>query len=82
MDRYAAIRARNRIMSYYMPRPHEEALGNEQDPFERAKTEWLKHARQAIEDVEQFTFDDFLKIKAEHKARKPDECFECGQKYR
>jgi hypothetical protein len=79
MDRYAAIRAMGRVKSYYFPRPHESALSKEREPFERAKEEWLKHARAAINEVETFTFEDFLKVGISHIARRPDQCGECGQ---
>lgn len=81
-DRYAAINARARILSYYLPRPHEEILKNEREPFERAKDEWLQHARRAIDEVAAMTFEQWKATREDFKSRKPDECFECGQQYR
>lgn len=82
MDRYKAINARARILAYYSPEPHEVALKKEREPFERAKAEWLKNAREAISETEAMTFEEWKVTKEIFKARKPDECFECGQQYR
>lgn len=82
MDQYAAINARACILSYYSPKPCESALGKRIEPFERAKSEWLKAARLAISQVEEMTFGDWDGLSATFKARKPDECFECGQRYK
>lgn len=82
MDRYAAVNARARILSYYLPAPHEVALKNEREPFERAKAEWLKHAQAAIAEVEAMAFEEWQTMRETFKARKPDECSECGQQYR
>ena len=82
MDRYAAINARARILSYYLPTPHEEALDKKQEPFERAKAEWIKHAQVALEEVQAMSFAEWQATNGNFKSRKPDECFECGQQYR
>lgn len=63
MNRYELQKAKDKIMSYYLPRPHEEANGDKKTPFERAKAEWLKHAKQQIDNVEAFSFDDFLRTR-------------------
>ena len=81
MGRDEAVRAKARIESYYLPRPEEVALGKKTEPFERAKSEWLKHARIAIEETEQMTIEDFQSVQSHFKARKPTECGECGQEY-
>ena len=59
MNCYQKLNARERILSYYFPYPHELNLGIEDAPFQRAKKEWLEHARQAISEVEQMTLEDF-----------------------
>lgn len=82
MDRYVAINARARILLYYFPEPSEVALKKEREPFERAKDEWLKNARKAIEEVDKMTFEEWTATRETFRARKPDECFECGQMYR
>jgi len=81
MGRDEAVRAKGRIQSYYIPRPDEVALGKKAEPFERAKSEWLKHARKAIEETEQMTLEDFQAAQNHFKMRKPTECGECGQEY-
>lgn len=82
MDRYKAVNARARILSYYSPEPQEVALKKDREPFERAKAEWLKNARMALEETEVMTFEEWQATREIFKARKPDECFECGQQYR
>lgn len=82
MDRYKAGNARARILAYYSPEPREVALKKEREPFERAKAEWLKNARAALEETEAMTFEEWQAARETFKARKPDECSECGQRYR
>ena len=78
MNRYSALAAKARILSYYNRAPDEAALGKELEPFERAKAEWLKHARVAIAEVEAMGFDDWRATRQTLAARRPNECFECG----
>jgi len=80
--RYAALRAKARIISYYQKTPSEAALGKESEPFDRAKSEWLKHTKAAIAEVEEMTLADFMSTQETQRARRPTECFECGQEYR
>lgn len=81
MDRFAAIRARSRILAYFLPHPHEIANGNQPIAFDRAKAEWLKHASIAIYEVETMSYADFVALRDNFKARKPTECLECGQEF-
>ena len=62
MNRYEKENAAHRVDGYYLPSPHEEALGNQIDAFERAKAEALKHMRAAIEQTEAITAADFFAI--------------------
>lgn len=81
MHQYTALRARSRILSYYSKTPHEAALGKEDEPFKRAKAEWIHHAKMAIAEVEEMQLSDFLSAREEKMARKPTECPECGQEF-
>lgn len=79
MHQYTALRARSRILSYYSKTPHEAALGKEEEPFERAKAEWIKHTKAAIAEVEEMQLADFLATRQTMLARKQTECPECGK---
>ena len=79
MNRYSALRARSRILSYYDRSSYEFHSKNEIDPFDRAKAEWLKHAKNAILEVEEMTLVKFNSTREYQKSRKPNECEYCGR---
>lgn len=79
--RHAAIRARSRILEYFLPRPNEVALKKDEAAFDRAKADWLKHARIAITEVEELDYAEFLSLRDNFKGRKSTECPHCGQTY-
>jgi hypothetical protein len=64
MDRFSKFNALASIESYYLPRPHEECLGKQQDAFERAKHETLENLKKKIADIEEITFSDFVNRKS------------------
>lgn len=63
--RYTKAAAINNIRDYYLPAPHEAALGKHAEAFERAKAEYISALKVQIESAEKITFADvFPKAKA------------------
>lgn len=60
MNRYEKENAINTISGYYLPRPHETALGKKADAFERAKQETIDNLRKALANVEAISADEYF----------------------
>ncbi|WP_305910439.1 hypothetical protein Q9L42_021255 (plasmid) [Methylomarinum sp. Ch1-1] len=60
MNRYEKQNAASRIDGYYNPRPHEAVLEKHREAFDRAKAETLKNIRNALEQTEALTFEEFF----------------------
>lgn len=63
MERYELLNVIWRVEGYYFPAPHEEALGKQEQAFERAKTECLQNLRAQIASTEALTFEQFKQPK-------------------
>lgn len=59
-DRYQRDNAIRHVSGYYLPRPHEEALGMQGEAFRRAKAECLSALRVQISAIESLTKVDFF----------------------
>lgn len=62
MNQFAILNAAQRIDGYFNPTPDEIALGKQVGAFIRAQTETIKHLRNAIEETEKLSVDDFFRI--------------------
>lgn len=64
-NRYTKANAIANIRDYYLPAPHEVALGKHEEVFERAKAEYIRALKAQVETAEKITFVDvFPKVKA------------------
>ena len=60
MNRYQKENAVSKIAGYFLPRPHETALGKRDEAFERAKQEAIQHMRDALEHVEAISAEEYF----------------------
>lgn len=60
LGRYDKENAIRQVRDYYMPSPHEEALGKQSEALERAKSECAAAYRLMAEKIEALTFADFF----------------------
>ena len=59
MDRYRLANAIDKVRGYFLTRPHEDALGLQEEAFKRAKDQCLAALLLQIKDIESLTWDQF-----------------------
>lgn len=61
MDRYRQEGAARRVLDYFLPRPHEEAIeSGKSSSFARAKADTIRIIEQVLADVKTLEQDDFF----------------------
>lgn len=58
LNRYTKEAAVTNIRDYYIPLPHESALGKQQQAFERARSDYIAALQGQIKVAEQISFVD------------------------